>query len=1061
MGQTSAESICRSNAGNFDDGLYLQARIGNVSVNCLVDTGANKCIIHPDKYCSISESLRPCLQSFDKSIMLANGHRIKSMGQVKLPLLIEGIGNVWQNFIIAETEEPVILGNDFLSMNKCLVDVARHCIHMAGKTINCMLESKIDSLFRLTLSEDVEVPADSEMILPGKVLGEVHTFPGCVIVEASPNSWNRGIIVAKALVEPRHSVVPVRVMNPSDRPIKLFCKTTLGYCYPVDDVVPLNQEPSVRLDRVCCGDNIEKDKLPPHVLPIWESCAGNLNSDQKSTVYSLLMSYVDLFAVDKLDRGKTSLVQHQIDTGTHPPIKQMPRRLPLSKREAEREEVDKMLSAGVIGPSSSPWASPVVLVTKKDGSIRYCIDYRRLNDVTLKDSYPLPHPQDCLEALRESRWFSTLDLQSGYWQIGMHPDDREKTAFASMSGLYQFCVMPFGLTNAPGTFERLMDKVMRGLQYDICLIYLDDIIVKSFTFDDHVKNLSLVFDRLREAKLKLSPKKCNLFQSEVSFLGHIVSREGISTDPKKISAVANWPVPTNIREVRSFVGFCSYYRKFIRNFASIAKPLHKLTEKGVKFVWDSACEEAFASLKRSLISSTMLAYPDPDKKFILDTDASGVAIRAVLSQEHDGEEKVVAYYSRSLTKQERRYCVTRRELLAIVDALKHFHVYLYGVHFTVRTDHGSLRWLLNFKNLEGQLARWNELLGTYNFDLLHRPGRLHGNADGLSRRPCGSCQYCQRVEVQSAKYIDPCVCRTINVDDKAYQPRTSGNWLEGKTSSELKEGQDSDPYIGVIKKWLQNSGIRPKWKAISHLSGHIKTYWAQWDRLVLHDGILYRKWWQTNSRDPTYQMVAPLALRELIMDQLHNKQGHLGVKRTIARLRRRFYWTGYKDDVVAWCQRCEVCQRRKSPVKRFKAPMQQYNVGVPFERIALDILGPLPESHQGNKYVLVISDYFTRWVEAFPMMNQEANTVADALVQGFISRFGVPGQIHSDQGAQFESNLFQSLCAILGIEKTRTTPYHPQSDGLVERFNKTLGDMLSKVVDTDHRNWDDVLLVLS
>ena len=378
---------------------------------------------------------------------------------------------------------------------------------------------------------------------------------------------------------------------------------------------------------------------------VLEDSLSEVDESQREDIKSFVLSYADLFAKSKLDRGKTHLVQHKIDTGDHLPIKQRPRHLPLRQREAEREEVGKMLQAGVIEPSSSPWASPVVLVTKKDGSIRYCIDFRQLNSITSKDSYPLPHPQDCLESLREAKWFSTLDLQSRYWQIEMDPKDREKTAFCSMSGLFEFLMMPFGLCNAPSTFERLMDKVFHGLNHEVCLIYLDDIIVKSATFESHVKNLGLVFDRLRAAGLKLAPKKCNLFKTEVTFLGHVVSSKGISTDPRKIQAVTDLPVTVNVKELRSFVGLCSYYRKFIRDFATIGKPLHRLTEKNSKFEWTAECDNAFSRLKQLLVGSTVLAYPDPNGSFFLDINASGVGIGAVLSQERNGVEKVIGYFS--------------------------------------------------------------------------------------------------------------------------------------------------------------------------------------------------------------------------------------------------------------------------------------------------------------------------------------------------------------------------------------------------------------------------------
>ena len=312
--------------------------------------------------------------------------------------------------------------------------------------------------------------------------------------------------------------------------------------------------------------------------------------------------------------------------------------------------------------------------------------------------------------------------------------DRAKTAFVSRRGLFEFKTMPFGLCNAPATFERLMETVLAGLNWQICLIYLDDIIIVGKTFDDMIRNLDEVLQKLHDAGLKLKPRKCQLFAKRVDFLGHVISGEGIQTDPKKTQAVREWPRPESLHEVRSFLGFCSYYRRFIPKFAEISKPLHKLTEKNQKFLWTKECNDAFETLKEKMVSSPILAHPDFTKPFILDTDASDQAIGAVLSQRIEGKEHVIAYASRTLTKSERRYCVTRKKLLAVINFVKYFRHYLYGRAFTVRTDHGSLRWLMKFKNPEGQIARWLETLSSYEFKIDHRPGRVHRNADGLTDR---------------------------------------------------------------------------------------------------------------------------------------------------------------------------------------------------------------------------------------------------------------------------------------------------------------------------------------
>ena len=511
----------------------------------------------------------------------------------------------------------------------------------------------------------------------------------------------------------RWDSLPIEVMNPTEENTYLHPQTHVGIVTRVCDVIS-NTDDS--------REHPKNSPLPDEVSKLIEDIDVTLTPVQKDQVQDLLQQNLDVFTLPNQPKGRTDWVQHEIRVETEVPIKQAVRRPPIHLREAAEEEVKKMLKDDVIEPSNSPWASPVVLVKKKDGSLRYCIDYRKLNAVTIKDSYPLPRIDDSLDTLRNAKYFTTLDLASGYWQIELSDDAKEKSAFCTTSGLYQFRVMPFGLTNAPATFQRLMERVLAGLQWKICLVYIDDIIIFSSSIEDHLKQLNEVFTRLRKAGLKLKPKKCHLFKRKVQYLGHVVSESGIETDPEKIEAIKKWERPSNVSEVRSFLGLCSYYRRFVPEFASLARPLIKMTEKTSKFEWTGEQEEAWLILKEKLMSPPILVYPDPSIPFILDTDASDFGIGAVLSQVQDGQERVVAYGSRVLTKQEKRYCVTRRELLAVVHFVKYFRHYLVGKKFTLRSDHASLKWVRSFKEPEGQVARWLEVLDAYDFDLIHRPG---------------------------------------------------------------------------------------------------------------------------------------------------------------------------------------------------------------------------------------------------------------------------------------------------------------------------------------------------
>ena len=419
-----------------------------------------------------------------------------------------------------------------------------------------------------------------------------------------------------------------------------------------------------------------------------------------------------------------------------------------------------MLTGGQIELSDSPWSSPVVLVTKKDGGTRFCVDYRRLNDTTVKDAYPLPRIDDTLDMLAGKQWFSTLDLASGYCQISLSQEARIKTAFATHSGLFQFKVMPFGLCNAPATFERLMDRVLQGLRWSRCLVYLDDIISFGSTFGDALDNLTLIFEKLRSYGLQLKSTKCHLFQTSVPFLGHIVGRRGLECDPVKIEGIKSWPVPDCLKSVRQFLGFVGYYRRFIPNFADIVTPLVALTGKDVPFVWEPVCSTGFYTLRESLNHALILAFPTETGQYILDTDASNFSLGGVLSQIQDDVQCVVAYCSRALQPSQLRYCTTKREMLAAVAMYIQFRLYLRGAKFTLRTDHKSLVWLHRFKDTESMMTRWLHALQQFQFSIIHRPGRDHGNTDGLSRVPASPCRQCTRPDCPPV----------VEVTESVYQP---------------------------------------------------------------------------------------------------------------------------------------------------------------------------------------------------------------------------------------------------------------------------------------------------
>ena len=468
-----------------------------------------------------------------------------------------------------------------------------------------------------------------------------------------------------------------------------------------------------------------------------------------------------------------------------------------------------------------------------------------------------------------------------------------------------------------------------------------------------------------------------------------------------------------------------------------------------KFEWTPETNRAFERLRIALTEAPILAFPDPKGgMFILDCDASNFALGMVLSQEQQGQERVICYHSVTLSKAERNYCVTRRELLAIVQGVKHFHHYLVGRPFIVRTDHSALQWLRSLKDTaDGQLARWLEQLAVYDFSVQHRAGRLHGNADALSRRPCDpACRHCTRRDQPTASAL------RIHLED-----------ADGLTRDECRTAQATDMDIAPLLPGLRD-GVRPTRESISDRSERTKALWLQWNSLALIDGLLHRRRNGDGYSGPALQLVVPQSLTPTIIRQYHDAPGsggHLGGDKTLLKIRRYYYWPGMRQEIKLWCLSCETCCRKKGTHLRTHAPLRVHNVGVPWERVAVDLTGPFPRTKRGNNHLLVAVDYFTRWPEAIPVASKHAEVCARTLVDNIFTRFGAPCELHSDQGRSFESTVFHKALELMGVRKTRTTALRPQSDGAVERLIRSVVTQLSMFVDTTQDDWDlQVPLVL-
>ena len=658
----------------------------------------------------------------------------------------------------------------------------------------------------------------------------------------------------------------------------------------------------------------------------------------------MLKRNAKVFSKTDMDMGRTNLVKHHIKLIDPVPFKEAYRRIPPQMYDEVKAHIQEMLNLGAIRPSNSPWASAIVLVRKKDGRLRFCIDLRRLNNRTIKDAYSLPKIESILDSLIGAQIFSTLDLKAGYWQVEMAEECKAYTAFTcGPLRFYECDTMPFGATNAPATFQRLMHDCLGGLNMNWCIVYLDDIIIFSDTKEEHLKRLEAVFQKLSAAGLKLKPSKCFFFREEIEYLGHVVSGKGVATNPRKVEAVTRWPTPKTVYDVRSFLGFVGYYRRFIKDFSKISKPIRevitglenqsKRTAKKTFVEWTEAADSAFKHLKKLCTSTTpILAYPDYQLPFVLHRDSSSDGLGAVLYQKQDGKLKVIAYASRSVSKSESHY----PEFLALKWAVcEKFHEYLYGSKaFEVYTDNNPLTYVLTSAKLDACGQRWVAKLANYNFTIKYKCGLSNVETDAFSRISWPDILAdnedldidldCMDTHVANAILTGyrskSSLIESVSCSSKIIPPELS---LDSDSSSEIDwmKEQRADPNLTVIIKLIE-SGQLQKRKLHGKDSPEVKSLLRVRKSLRLVKDILYRKTYSDNSssKKMLWQLIVPKAHRSTALAGCHDDVGHQGKMRTLSLLRERFFWPDMQTEATQYVLRYTRCLRRKTP--SHVAPLQ-------------------------------------------------------------------------------------------------------------------------------------------
>lgn len=1020
--------------------LKITGKINDEIQSILWDTGADRnCVDY-----SIVKN-NNIIEVPDISIKIANKKTVQIIGITAVKITINGFEDFVQVYVIKSLLHPIILGTQFLVKYRSIINYEENKVQIKhrGEIHEFQFEDNkfckelpteccaIQQHYAFT-SKGVQFwPRQGKTIR----IKLKETFHRDIILQPCLEWCMRNMFAIKECVLKKNKLFhDVVIENLSIKPNYIFKDTKIGTVEMTYSIETIDKRKYTQNNNFILKENIEdtstltniqsynRDQYlshpKQHIIDEID-INPNLPSEERENLYELIYEFLDCFATSfaDLEHPRVEPIKIELIPGAKPHA-QPPYKTGWKEKQIIKEQIDTMLQYNIIKRCSSEFASPLVLVSKANGEKRVCIDYRKQNNNLIYKPYPLPLIEDILSFLSNAKIMSSLDLFSGFHQLPIREQDKEITTFTTYLGTFCYNYLPFGLKTSPIEFTRTLNACLSNYLYDICVLYVDDLITCGINTEQHNYRLRKIFEIFRDVKLKFKPSKCKFGYSELIILGHLVNSLGISPSPDKVSAIMKIDIPKRLKNVRSFVNMCGFYRKWIYNFSVIANPLNILTRKNVEFRWDKDQQNAFETLKEKLATAPVLTHLKPDKPLEVRVDACDIGIAGILLQIEETGPKPLAYCSRRLSKYEEKLCIAEKECLSLVYSLSVFKPYLYMRHFQVRSDNCAVCFLNTTTNESSRIMRWALKLQTFSFKITHKKGSLNADVDCLSRHP---------VDEPTTK----------DVEERDEIP------IFAITGINIEEEQDKDPELSEIKEALADPSA-----ATSLAARKARSY-------LIENNLLYRKNYADFGNKKL--LVIPKNMIKDLISSFHDDPiggGHLGAAKTMSKLSKKYYWNNQLLDVRNYCKTCPDCQSRK---RTFQAPIGLLqpipNDGVPWTRVNIDALGPIKRSNQNNTFILAAVCASTKYLVARAVPAATAVETAKFLLEDIICKFGVFKYLHSDRGNIFKSNLCQELVRRMGARSVFSSSFRPESNGGIEKLNGIIAQTLSMYTSTNQTDW--------